>query len=97
MVLNDEVRVEFETFMDDTIEDATDVMEWATSTLVQMGIEPDLDSIISYISGYTWGQCLWHHKSLRIEVTEEIEQEFMKIMSRRAWELREAILRSKMV
>ncbi len=91
--MENQVRVEFEKFIDKIEKDPETYHQTVKNSLYIFGIEPDLDSILSYISGAAWTNFEWHNKYLNIEITDEIENEFIEIMRRRAWELRQVFIR----
>ena len=93
--MENEVRIEFERFIDKFIKEPEKYLQEIESFLHEFGIEPDLKSILSYISGNAWGQFSWHNKVLEIEITPQIKNEYMEIMKRRSWELRETFIRAR--
>lgn len=92
--MEDQVRIEFERHIDSIIKDSENQLQIIENILYSFGIEPDLKSILSFISGGCYAQSIWHHRTLNIEMTPEIKNDFIEIMKRRAWELRQAFIRA---
>jgi len=93
--MENEVRMEFERYIDKMIKDPEKYIQTTEKFLYSFGIEPDLKSILSYVSGNAWGQFYWHYRHLNIEITPQIQNEFKEIMMRRSWELRETFIRAR--
>jgi len=92
--MEDEVRIGFEGFIDNFVNEPEKWLLIIEKFLRQFGIESDLDNVLSYISGSAWGQFHMHYQFLEIEVTPKLLSEFMEIMERRSWELRETFIRA---
>jgi len=93
--MENQVRVAFEKYIDGMIKDSEHRLKTIVNFLQEFGIEPNPENILSYISGNAWGQFSWHHIQLDIEMTLEMEDEFVEIMRRRAGELREVFFRTR--
>ena len=71
--------------------------EKAYSILLRMqGIEPNLDAILSFISGYMYGCMIAYYIfTYDRKPTPEEDRAFHELMKRRAWELRQAFIATR--
>jgi len=94
--LDDDVRLEIEGQIDEIFDDPqwweANLKDWLRS----FGIQPDLDDVMSAIMGFTLGQAhtLIHEKFDRGWTPEEAKA-IMKVLVRRAFELRRLFLEQR--
>jgi len=93
MTLDPPLRAALEEAFDDFIREPKEY-EKAYSILLRMqGIEPNLDSILSFISGYMYGCIIAYYKFIQDrKPTQEEIRNFFELMKRRAWQLRQAFI-----
>jgi len=94
--LDRKIRAAFEEAIDNFIKEP-DSEENISVILQAQGIEPNLETVLSFIAGTAWGlvQGYYVTRHGRMMKTEENE-EFIQLMKRRAWELRQAFLSLRM-
>ena len=68
-------------------------MKIFTLMLAASGIEPNLESILSVIVGYLYGLAeLWYASSYLRHINDDEFAEVIKLIKRRAWEMRQAFI-----
>ena len=95
--LDGEARIIVESNIDIIIKEAKKSEEFHRLILMEQGIEPNLETILSYITGFLSGIVagFYLHKYKRNMNSNE-EKELLKLMKRRAWELREVFINARM-
>jgi len=99
--LDHEARMIIENNIDSLLENPLEYEQEFKRILADMGIEPNLETVLSFVSGFLVGQTLINIKkqsSLEQDSVEYFEQigAMDQIISRRAWELREAMIKARM-
>lgn len=95
--LDGEARIIVESNIDIIIKEAKKSEEFHRMILMEQGIEQNLETILSYITGFLSGivSGFYLHKYKRNMNSNE-EKELLKLMKRRAWELREVFINARM-
>jgi hypothetical protein len=89
------IRNKIELAIDNMLKDPQKVYDEISTMLSKQGIEPDLDAILSAISGYFWGRVKAEYlDKFKRDLNEDEKTDFNELMGRRAWELREAFMGS---
>jgi len=96
MGLDKDLRVILEGAFDRLLSEPKEFEEAFSMMLRVEGIEPDLDAILSYISGYMEGLANAYY-TIKYDrtMTKEERKEFIDLMRRRAWELRQAFISTR--
>jgi len=85
--MTDIMRTKIEKAIDSFLESPSEYEDHFKSALITLGIEPDLDTILAFICGYILG---------RDEFSKSFDWgEYLEIMKRRAWELRQAFVNTR--
>lgn len=95
--LDNEARVAVEKNVDAIIMDAQLMEEAFIHTLSMQGIEPNLETLLSFICGGLYGLIngiyhVKHGRSLSSDEAKEVDQ----LIKRRAWEVRQAFMGTRM-
>jgi len=94
--LDDRARIALESCIDDTFKDLEGYEESVSLILREQGIEPDLESILSFIAGFLNGLAHAYYLREYDRPMNDIElDDLSKIMKRRAWELRQAFMSTR--
>ena len=91
--LDKEARSNIEDTVDLLLKDPKKYEVSYSEALKKLGIEPSLETVLSFSSGYILGLTAGHiiSRYKRIMKIEEVT-EFLNLMKRRAWELRQAFI-----
>lgn len=94
--LDEEIRGAFEKVFDNHLKDPKKTEEVCRIILEVQLIEPNLETILSFIAGqsFGWLNAMYIDKFKRYMNREE-SFAFIELMRRRAWELREAVMRTR--
>jgi hypothetical protein len=93
MGLDRDLRIMLEEAFDRFHQDPKKWEEVISICLRIQGIEPNLDDILSNISGYFEGFAVaFYRMQYNRKMTEKEMKEFYNFMKRRAWELRQAFI-----
>jgi len=93
MTLDPPLRVALEEAFDSFIREPKKYEKGFSTLLRMVGIEPNLDSILSFISGCMYGCMIaYYRNSYRRSPTKEEYRAFNEWIKRRAWELRQAFI-----
>jgi hypothetical protein len=97
MEFDSEARVAVEQNVDAIIMDALIMEEAFSYTLSMQGIEPNLETLLSFICGGLYGLIngiyhVKHGRSLNSDEAKEVD----KLIKRRAWEVRQAFMGTRM-
>jgi len=89
MPLDDEARLAVEKIVDEILKDPEVSLQAYSSGLMEVGIQPGLETILAFIAGMLYGIAggIYAKKYNRIMTKEEF-REFFDLLGRRAWELR---------
>ena len=99
--LDDRVRMIIENDIDGVLEDPVENEQEFKKALAKMGIDPNLETVLSFVSGFLVGQGLINiHNTLKLKKdSEEFAEQLNaleQLISRRAWELRDAMIKAHM-
>ena len=93
--LDDEIRLNFERFIDRILENPTIEEEKAREILIEMGIEPNLEIVLSFIIGYGLASAVWHSARKFREPRNQDIRGIRELFKRRAWEIRETFIKTR--
>lgn len=93
--MDDEVARVIRRLFDGIISDAGSTDQETQNTLLRLGIEPSLEIVLAYLSGFLIGGTFWFSIEKFNEVRAEDKEGIMMYLEKRAWLLREAILRAR--
>ena len=98
MGLDAEIRARLEEIIDNILRDKAGIEKSISVTLEAQGIEASLETILSFIAGDTFGVTtgmyyLKHGRSLN----EDEMLHYLQILKRRAWELRQAFISTRII
>jgi hypothetical protein len=95
--MDKEVRQIIERNIDNAIKFPKEHEKGYRDYVSKLGIEPNLETMLSYFSGLLLGLCsaYYLYKKNR-EVTKEEIDEFHDLMKRRVWELRQTLLETRL-
>ena len=91
--LDNDARIAVERSIDTMIKDAKNIDENYKGILIAQGIEPNLETLLSFINGFIFGivNGIYLLKYKRVLISEETI-ELVNLLKRRGWELRQAIV-----
>jgi len=95
--LNQDIRLFIEEAIDDCLSKPLEEYEKRSKQLASIGIEPNLETVLSYISGLIMGAVAAYTVIEEFD-DEEIDKHMKatrELLERRAWELREAFSRAR--
>lgn len=97
MSLDKKLRVALEEEIDDMIKDPAEREETIRKILVAQGIDPNLDAILSQFSGWCFHK-FWTYYILEYDrnPTDDEIDEYIDLMKRRTWEMRQAFLTTRL-
>lgn len=94
--LTKEARLLVERNIDSIIKDPKSYEEWFSDILREMGIELNLETMVSFSSGFVVGMIQeFYYKTLNRSVNHEETTELYEIMKRRAFEIRMALMTTR--
>jgi len=98
VVLDTVIRAGLEKSIDDILKDIEDSEKTYSIILEAQGIESSLETILSFIAGITFGRTssayiIKHGRQMNKD--EMIA--FVQLLKRRAWEIREAFIRTRII
>jgi len=83
-------RIHIEEMIDSALEDPKGLADHIQSLLLEVGIDPNLETILSFVNGVIFGVV---GKNIR-QWEKANETNYVSIMERRSWELRQAIIKA---
>lgn len=93
MGLNDNLRTALEKSIDNFLKNPEGSEKNVSGVLIKQGIEPKLDTILSFLVGNAFGFVLsWYATKHQRTPTSDEFDDFNQLMKRRAWELRQAFI-----
>lgn len=95
-IFDSEIRDIVETNVDNVLKDPKRYEKIFGTFLLMTGIEPNLETLLSYLIGY-WVGLVDSYFFIKYRRFMNVDQrdELIKILKRRAWELRQAFMRSR--
>jgi len=91
--LDDEIRIALEKNIDSILKDPEDHEKTWRSMLIGQGIEPNLETVLSFLIGdlygLVWGYYIFRHAR---DMNIEEHKDLIAVLRRRAFELREAFI-----
>ena len=96
--MDPEIRVKLEEFLDIILSDRDKFKKSFSIVLEDQGIEANLETILSFIAGDTFGVTtgMYHIKHERSMNVDEMS-DYLQILKRRAWELRQAFIGTRII
>ena len=96
MSLDDTIRLRMEREIDSILSDPVNMENAIRRMLISQGIEPTLETTLSNLIGYCTGVFISYYSQIYGRVPNKQEaEEFDLIMKRRAGEMRDAFIRSR--
>ena len=93
---DEKLRILLEKHIDDVLEDPEVYEEVFKKSLMIMGIEPNLETILAHSTGIIMGRLLTRSRMTAREMNQaKIVQDAWIILRRRAYEMREAFLSTR--
>ena len=94
--LDDTIRLALEKTIDRHINDPKSIEKELSSILIIQGIEPNLETNLSFLFGIFYGMTISYYASKYSRYMYEAEtSNFLEIIKIRSWELRQAIMRTR--
>ena len=91
--LDQNVRNSIENTIDGFLANPDEVFTVFSAMLAFQGIEPNVDTVLSAISGYLYGRvCAEYRRRFNRTLEQNEKSDFNKLMKRRLWELRQAYI-----
>ena len=91
--LDSEIRAALEESIDNFLEDAEGSEKIISIILEAQGIEPNLETLLSFIVGNAWGLMIaFYTTRYQRGMNDDESKDFIQVMKRRAWELRQAFI-----
>ena len=96
MGLDREVRGGLELSIDNFLKEPKESERMISIILRSQGIEPNLDAILSFIVGTAFGIVMTIYRiKYNRDMNSQEHANFLELMKRRAWELREAFIAAR--
>jgi len=94
--LNKEARSMIETEVDFYLKNPKTVEERARMVLRAQGIEPNLETVLSFIVGWLMAQVsMFYHVRHKRDISRDEFTELVQLLKRRAFELRQAFISTR--
>ena len=96
MGLDQNARLALENFIDQVLKDPEQYEALIKIVLRSQGIEPTLDSCLSLVAGYSLGGVIsFYAVTLKREMNDDEINNYVQLMKRRAWEIRQAFIETR--
>ena len=94
MPLDRDIRLRIEESIDELIKDPKESYEGMAEDLAEMGIQPNLETTLAFITGFIYGLAEGRNIMKRGRVLNASEkEELFDLLRRRSWELRQEFVK----
>lgn len=93
--MDENIRLNLEKAIDELLSQPMIIEERARTYLIEMGIEPSLETVLSYICGGLMGLVTASSTGRHGSIRDQNIEGAITLLKRRAWELRRAFINTR--